>query len=100
MTTIRAAIADDASPQSICTPGHVFPLKARAGGVLERAGHTEATVDMMKLAGLNPYGVLCELTNPDGTMMKMKELSAFAEREGFPLVTVEDIRTYRSNRGK
>ena len=99
VTTIRAAIADDASPQSICTPGHVFPLKARAGGVLERAGHTEATVDMMKLAGLNPYGVLCELTNPDGTMMKMKELSAFAEREGFPLVTVEDIRTYRSVRG-
>ena len=78
----------------------MFPLKARAGGVLERAGHTEATVDMMKLAGFKPYGVLCELTNPDGSMMKMTQLTAFAEREVFPLVTVEDIRTYRSNRGK
>lgn len=98
VTTVRAAIADGASPQSICTPGHVFPLKARNGGVLERAGHTEATVDMMRLARLKPYGVLCELTNPDGSMMKMQELSAFAEKEGFPLVTVEDIRSYRSTR--
>lgn len=95
VTTIRAAIADNATPQSICTPGHVFPLKARAGGVLERAGHTEATVDMMRLSGLKPCGVLCELTNPDGSMMKMMELNAFAEKEGFPLVTVEDIRLFR-----
>jgi 3,4-dihydroxy 2-butanone 4-phosphate synthase len=94
VTTIRAAIADDASPLSICSPGHVFPLKARRGGVLERAGHTEATVDMMRLAGLKPCGVLCELTNPDGTMMKMKELTAFAQRENLPMVTVEDIRKY------
>jgi 3,4-dihydroxy 2-butanone 4-phosphate synthase len=95
VTTIRAAIADDATPLSICTPGHVFPLKARKGGVLERGGHTEATVDMMKIAGLKPCGVLCELTNPDGSMMKMEELTAFAAREGFPLVTVEDIKQYR-----
>lgn len=94
VTTIQAAIADDASQSSICSPGHVFPLKAREGGIFERGGHTEATVDMMKLAGLKPFGVLCELTNPDGTMMKLQDLLVFAEKEGFPLVTIEDMKRY------
>ncbi|MEM5819210.1 MAG: 3,4-dihydroxy-2-butanone-4-phosphate synthase, partial [Desulfitobacterium hafniense] len=64
VTTIKAAIADEAGPDDLNQPGHIFPLKARPGGVLERAGHTEATVDLMCLAGLKPCGVLCELTNP------------------------------------
>lgn len=68
VTTIRAAIAPDAKPSDLHHPGHVFPLAAKPGGVLERCGHTEASVDIMRLAGLQPYGVLCELTNPDGTM--------------------------------
>ena len=74
VTTIRAAIADDASPADLSRPGHVFPLRARPGGVLERGGHTEAVVDLMRLAGLRPYGVLCELTNPDGTMARLPRI--------------------------
>lgn len=95
LTTIRAAIADDAAPSCLCRPGHVFPLAARPGGVLERRGHTEATVDLMRLAGLKPYGVLCELTNPDGSMARMPEIVAFSRKHGFPLITVEDVVLYR-----
>jgi 3,4-dihydroxy 2-butanone 4-phosphate synthase len=95
LTTIRAAIADDAGPASLCRPGHVFPLAARPGGVLERRGHTEATVDLMRLAGLKPYGVLCELTNPDGSMARLLEIMNFSHRHGFPLVTVDDVVQYR-----
>ena len=94
VTTIRAAIADGASQTSICSPGHVFPLRARAGGIFERGGHTEATVDMMKLSDLDPCGVLCELTNPDGSMMKLPDLLVFAEKEKFPLVTIADMKQY------
>ena len=97
--TVKAAIAADATPVSLHRPGHVFPLQARAGGVLERPGHTEATVDLMKLAGLQPYGVLCELTNPDGTMAKMPEITAFAGERGLPVVTVADIISYRQAKG-
>lgn len=68
VTTIRAAVAENAGPHSVHSPGHIFPLRAKRGGVLERPGHTEASVDLMALAGLDPFGVLCELTNPDGTM--------------------------------
>lgn len=93
--TIKAAIAADAKPEDLRRPGHVFPLKARPGGVLERAGHTEATVDLMRLAGLEPYGVLCELTNPDGSMARMPEIVDFARRHGMPVLTVDDLIAYR-----
>lgn len=95
VTTILAAIAEHAQPTDLHSPGHVFPLRARPGGVLERGGHTEATVDLMRLAGLKPYGVLCELTNQDGTMARMPEILSFAERHGLPVVTVADLIAYR-----
>ena len=75
-TTIKAAVAEDARPEDLRHPGHVFPLRARPGGVLERRGHTEATVDLMSLAGLPPCGVLCELTNDDGTMAMLMPCGA------------------------
>lgn len=95
VTTVQAAVADDAVPADLSRPGHVFPLRARPGGVLERPGHTEATVDLMRLAGLKPCGVLCELTNPDGTMARLPQIVDFAERHGFPVLTVEDLILYR-----
>ncbi len=95
VTTVKRAIADNAGPEDINSPGHVFPLKARKGGVLERAGHTEATVDLMAMAGLKPCGVLCEITNPDGTMARFPELKDFSEKYGIPMVTIQDIIEYR-----
>ncbi|WP_273483394.1 3,4-dihydroxy-2-butanone-4-phosphate synthase [Desulforamulus ruminis] len=95
VATVKAAVADQAGPQDLRRPGHVFPLKAKPGGVLERPGHTEANVDLMRLAGLKPYGVLCELTNPDGTMARLPEILAFSEKNDMPLVTVEDVIRYR-----
>lgn len=98
VTTVRAASAAGAKPADIHKPGHIFPLRARSGGVLERDGHTEATVDLMRLAGLNPCGVLCELTNPDGTMARLPEVAAFGEKHDFPVITIEDLKTYRKER--
>lgn len=95
VTTIKAAIADNARPEDLCHPGHIFPLRARPGGVLERQGHTEAAVDLPRLAGLKPYGVLCELTNPDGTMSRLPEIVTFAKKHQIPIVTVNDIVAYR-----
>lgn len=95
VATVKAAIADNATPDDLHRPGHIFPLKSRAGGVLERPGHTEATVDLMRLAGLKPYGVLCELTNADGTMARLPEIVAFSERHQIPVLTVEDLLNYR-----
>ncbi len=95
VATVKAAIADDARPEDLHRPGHIFPLRARAGGVLERPGHTEATVDLTRLAGLKPCGVLCELTNEDGTMARLEQIVAFAERHDYPVVTIEDIEYYR-----
>ncbi|GAB6280592.1 MAG: 3,4-dihydroxy-2-butanone-4-phosphate synthase [Thermovirga sp.] len=95
VTTIKAAAAPGAKPSDLNRPGHVFPLRARPGGVLERQGHTEATVDLMRLAGLTPCGVLCELTNPDGTMARMPEITAFGEKHGFPILTIEALAAYR-----
>ena len=89
--TIRTAIADDAVPGDLNHPGHVFPLCARSGGVRERAGHTEASVDLMRLAGLPPYGVLCELTNPDGTMARLPEIMAFSRLHDMPVLQVRDL---------
>ena len=93
--TVQAAVRPGAVPEDLRRPGHVFPLVARAGGVLQRRGHTEATVDLMTLAGLEPFGVLCELTNPDGTMARLPEAVVFAREHRFPLVTVEDLVAYR-----
>lgn len=92
--TIRTAIADDAVPGDLNHPGHVFPLCARSGGVRERAGHTEASVDLMRLAGLPPYGVLCELTNPDGTMARLPEIMAFSQLHDMPVLQVRDLIEY------
>lgn len=95
LTTIRAAIADQAQPQDLHRPGHVFPLRARDGGVLTRRGHTEATVDLMRLSGLKPYGVLCELTNEDGSMSRLPEVVAFAHQHRMPVLSIEDLVAYR-----
>ena len=95
VTTITTAVATDCTPDSLCTPGHVFPLRAQEGGVLVRRGHTEGTVDLMQLAGLEPAGVLCELTNPDGTMARLPEIVAFADKQKMVVLTVEDIVLYR-----
>lgn len=94
LRTIQAAIHPNGKTK-IVSPGHVFPLRAKEGGVLERDGHTEASVDLMRLAGLSPYAVLCELTNPDGTMTKGEDVRAFARKSGFPIVSIEEIIDYR-----
>jgi 3,4-dihydroxy 2-butanone 4-phosphate synthase len=96
VATIHAAVADDAGPGDLSRPGHVFPLRARPGGVLERRGHTEATVDLCRLAGLGPCGVLCELTNEDGTMARLPQIVQFAGRRGYTVCTVNDIAHYRT----
>ncbi len=93
--TVHTAVAPTAKPDDLNRPGHVFPLVARRGGVLERAGHTEATVDLMGMAGLIPAGVLCELTNDDGTMRRLPEIIPFAKEHSLPLLTVADIIEYR-----
>ncbi|APG24037.1 MAG: 3,4-dihydroxy-2-butanone-4-phosphate synthase [Syntrophotalea acetylenica] len=91
VTTIRTAIADDCRPDDLARPGHVFPLRARPGGVLTRRGHTEGTVDLMRLAGYKPAGVLCELTNEDGSMARLSEIITFAERHYLSVVSIEDL---------
>lgn len=95
VTTVKAAIADGAKPDDLARPGHVFPLRARAGGVLERRGHTEGTVDLMRLAGFKPAGVLCEVTNPDGTMARLPELITYAQQHDMVVISIEDIVAYR-----
>ncbi|MGF1682497.1 3,4-dihydroxy-2-butanone-4-phosphate synthase [Photobacterium minamisatsumaniensis] len=95
VTTIKTAIADNAQPSDLSRPGHVFPLKANPNGVLARRGHTEATIDLMRLSGLKPYGVLCELTNPDGTMARLPEVIEFGKVHNMPVLTIEDLAAYR-----
>ncbi|MEY0268089.1 3,4-dihydroxy-2-butanone-4-phosphate synthase [Morganella morganii] len=95
ITTIRAAVAGGAVPADLNRPGHVFPLRAQNGGVLTRRGHTEASVDLATLAGLKPYGVLCELTNDDGSMARAPEVIVFAKQHDMPVVTIDDLVQYR-----
>ncbi|MEH6632889.1 MAG: 3,4-dihydroxy-2-butanone-4-phosphate synthase [Halopseudomonas aestusnigri] len=95
VTTVKAAIAVDCKPDDLARPGHVFPLRAMAGGVLTRQGHTEATCDLSAMAGWIPAGVLCEVTNPDGTMARLPEIIAFGDKHGIPVVAIEDIILYR-----
>jgi 3,4-dihydroxy 2-butanone 4-phosphate synthase/GTP cyclohydrolase II len=93
--TISVAIDASKGPDHIVTPGHVFPLVAREGGVLVRAGHTEAAVDISRLAGLNPSGVICEIMREDGTMARMDDLVAFAQLHGLKIGTIRDLIAYR-----
>ncbi|MBN2124529.1 MAG: bifunctional 3,4-dihydroxy-2-butanone-4-phosphate synthase/GTP cyclohydrolase II [Deltaproteobacteria bacterium] len=93
--TILTAVEDDARPEDLVQPGHIFPLRARRGGVLFRTGQTEGSVDLARLAGLKPAGVICEVMNDDGTMARMPDLETFAERHGLKIATVADIIAYR-----
>ncbi|OOF57591.1 3,4-dihydroxy-2-butanone-4-phosphate synthase [Rodentibacter myodis] len=95
VTTIQAAIAEGAKPQDLHRPGHVFPLRAVNGGVLARRGHTEASVDLARLAGFKPAGVICEITNDDGTMARAPEIIEFAQKFGYTVLTIEDLVEYR-----
>src|SRR3954454_7983440 len=93
--TIQVAIDPRATPHDVVQPGHVFPLKAKAGGVLERAGQTEAAVDLARLAGLTPAGVICEVMNDDGTMARVPDLTRYCAQHGLKMVTVADLIAYR-----
>ncbi len=95
VTTIRTAVAADAQAEHIASPGHVFPLIAKKGGVFERRGHTEGSVDLVKMANLGDDAVLCELTNEDGSMARLPEIVDFATKKGMSVVTIEDIHAYR-----
>lgn len=95
IATIKAACADDAQPGDLVRPGHIFPLRANDNGVLERNGHTEGSIDLMKLAGLKPMSVLCELMNDDGTMSRLPEITAFAHKNNLTVLSIEDIIEYR-----
>ena len=93
--TVAVAIDPNSGPQDLATPGHIFPLRARDGGVLVRAGHTEAAVDVSRLAGLNPSGVICEIMNDDGTMARLPDLVAFAQKHNLKIGTISDLISYR-----
>lgn len=94
--TVRAAVARDARPTDLVQPGHIFPLKAENGGVLVRAGHTEAGCDLTRMAGLTPAAVICEILNPDGTMARLPELIEFAKSHQLKIGTIADLIQYRS----
>lgn len=95
VTTVKAAVADNAKPSDLNHPGHVFPLVAKEGGVLTRRGHTEASVDLVTLAGYKPAAVICEITNDDGSMARAPQVVAFAKQFNLPVVTIEDLVEYR-----
>lgn len=96
LTTVRAASNKNAAPADLSKPGHIFPLRAKNGGVLERNGHTEGSVDLMKLAGLPPEAVLCELMNDDGTMARLPEAIVFALEHKMTVLTIADVVYYRT----
>lgn len=94
-TTVLAAIADDAKPENLSRPGHIFPLRSKKGGVLCRTGQTEGSVDLSRLAGLKPAGVICEIMKDDGTMARMPDLEIFAKEHDLKIITVADLIKYR-----
>jgi 3,4-dihydroxy 2-butanone 4-phosphate synthase/GTP cyclohydrolase II len=96
--TIRVLIDHNTKPADLSQPGHVFPLRAKPGGVLRRAGHTEASVDLARLAGLYPAAVICEIMNEDGTMARLSDLDTFAQRHDLIIISIEDLIRYRSRR--
>lgn len=98
--TIQALVSPDSRPNDFCRPGHIFPLRYRTGGVLKRAGHTEAAVDLAKLAGLSHAGVLCEIVNDDGSMARLPELEVFAATHGIRIISIADIIRYRRRHDK
>jgi len=93
--TIKAAIDEISAPEDFARPGHVFPLRARPGGVLERRGQTEAAVDLASLAGLYPAGVICEILNDDGTMARLPDLTRFCRKHNLLMITVSELARYR-----
>ena len=97
-TTILTAVDERTQPEDLVSPGHIFPLRARQGGVLVRTGQTEGSVDLARLAGLRPAGVICEIMKDDGTMARMPDLQAFAEEHGLKIVTIADLIKYRLNK--
>jgi 3,4-dihydroxy 2-butanone 4-phosphate synthase/GTP cyclohydrolase II len=98
--TMQVAVDPTKSEADIVTPGHVHPLKAKAGGVLERTGHTEASIDLARLAGLNPSGVICEIQNEDGTMARADDLAAYCFKHGLKMITIADLIAYRRRNDK
>ncbi|QQR83394.1 bifunctional 3,4-dihydroxy-2-butanone-4-phosphate synthase/GTP cyclohydrolase II [Candidatus Peregrinibacteria bacterium] len=99
-TTIKALIDPNTKPDDLNRPGHIFPLRAMEGGVLKRAGHTEACVDLCKLAGLNPAGVICEIVNDDGSMARIPDLEKFAKKHRLKMITIKDLIEYRRQNEK
>lgn len=93
--TIKLAVQPETREEQLCVPGHIFPLRAQDGGVFKRRGHTEAAVDLTKFAGLNPGGVICEILNPDGSMMRLPDLRIFCERHKLALISIQDLVKYR-----
>jgi 3,4-dihydroxy 2-butanone 4-phosphate synthase len=98
--TVRALVTPSSRPDDFARPGHIFPLRAHPEGVLGRPGHTEAAVDLARLAGRTASGVICEVANDDGTMARLPDLERFAERHGLLLVTIEDLQAYISHKGR
>lgn len=97
VTTVKAAIADNAQPKDIVSPGHMFPLRAETDGVLVRRGHTEGAVDLARLAGLKPAAVLCELMNPNGTMARGAEVTRFATQHNLAILSIDELVSYRKS---
>jgi 3,4-dihydroxy 2-butanone 4-phosphate synthase/GTP cyclohydrolase II len=93
--TIKVAVDPKTTPDDIVVPGHIFPLKARSGGVLQRAGHTEGSIDLVRMAGFAPAAVICEIMNDDGTMARMPDLEAFSKKHSIPIVTIADLVNFR-----
>ncbi len=93
--TIRVAIDPDSTPEDIAMPGHIFPIQARSGGVLERQGHTEGSVDLVRLADLEPSAVICEIMRDDGSMARLPELKEFAKMHNIKMASIKDLITYR-----
>jgi 3,4-dihydroxy 2-butanone 4-phosphate synthase/GTP cyclohydrolase II len=98
--TVQVAIEESSSSRDLVQPGHIFPLKAKPGGVLERTGQTEAAVDLSRLAGLNPSGVICEVMNDDGTMARVPDLERYCAKHGLKMITVSDLIAYRRQHDK